>query len=84
MTRYSVVWHELAQDDLAEIWMKALDREAVSKAANALDEQLASDPLAKGRQVSERSRELTLSPLHVLFRVRVDDRKVEVFSVTPV
>jgi hypothetical protein len=84
MTRYTVVWHQLALDELADLWVQAPDRGAITQATSAIDHELADDPATKGRRVSERSRELTVPPLHVLFRVQTDDRKVEVFSITSV
>jgi hypothetical protein len=44
MIRYTVVWHNLALDELAEIWMASLEREAVTQAAHQIDQQLADDP----------------------------------------
>jgi len=82
MTRYTVVWHALAQDELADIWLGATDRNAITAAANTIDTTLAIDPSAQGASVSSRSRELTSGPLHVLFRVIESDRIVQVFSVT--
>jgi hypothetical protein len=81
MISFTVVWHKLALDELAEIWLAAPDREAVSYAANWIDQQLARDPFGTGAQVSERSRELSVPPLHILFRIREADRIVEVFAV---
>lgn len=34
MTRFTVVWHDLAQDELAEIWLEAVEREMVADATN--------------------------------------------------
>jgi mRNA-degrading endonuclease RelE of RelBE toxin-antitoxin system len=79
--RYTVVWHKLAQDELAELWLAATDREAIRRATDQIDRQLAESPEEKGTRVSERSRELTRPPLQVLFRVLSDDRIVQVFSV---
>jgi len=84
MTRFTVVWHDLAQDDLADIWLKSVDREAVTDATDAIDRQLTHDPQMQGTKVSERSRQLTVTPLQVLFRVSPSDRLVQIFSVTRV
>jgi plasmid stabilization system protein ParE len=84
MTRYTVVWHRLAEEELADIWNQAADRAAVASAANSIDTALAVDAQQKGNSVSSRSRELTIPPLQVLFRVRINDRIVEVFSVAHV
>jgi hypothetical protein len=82
MIRYTVVWHQLAENELADIWNQAVDRAEVTLAANSIDAQLAVDAHEKGSVVSARSRELTIHPLQVLFRVRRDDRSSR-FSAWP-
>jgi len=52
MTRYTVVWHALAEDELANIWLQTSDRNAVLQASNNIDQQLANNPETKGSQVS--------------------------------
>ena len=74
--RYTVVWHELAQEELAELWLGAPDRGAIRRAADQIDKELAEDPETRGTRVSERSREFTCYPLQVLFRIVPDDRLV--------
>jgi hypothetical protein len=81
MTRYTVAWHTLAENELAEIWLNSLDRKAITEAAHQIDKQLAEDPLTRGTVVSQRSRELTVKPRQVLFRVLVDDRIVQIFGI---
>lgn len=81
MTRYTVVWVEDASDELAEVWMAATDRDAVTVAANAIDHELAVDPEKKGADLTEGLRVLICSPLRVLFAVNADDRVVEVAHV---
>lgn len=70
MTRYTVVWHRLAEEELADIWNRA----AVASAANSIDTAIAVNAQQKGNSVSSRSRELTIPPLQALFRVRTNDR----------
>lgn len=81
MTRYTVTWLKGAQNDLAQIWIDAADREAVTRAADAIDVELATDAEGRGIPVKEGLRGLYLPPLHVLFTVREPDRLVEVVSV---
>ena len=40
MTRYTVVWVQSAQDELADLWLNAPDRNAVTTAAHAIDQEL--------------------------------------------
>jgi hypothetical protein len=50
MTRFTVVWHALAQDELARIWLDAADRQSVTLAANAVDRH---SPRTRWRRVSK-------------------------------
>lgn len=45
---YTVVWDQTALDDLAEIWMQATNRNAVSAASNRIDRELRVDAPQKG------------------------------------
>ncbi len=81
MIRYTVVWHREGRDELAEIWTDAQDCNAVTAAADLIDQQLADDAAKKGTELSEGLRALFVPPLRVLFVVREDDRVVEVLWV---
>jgi plasmid stabilization system protein ParE len=81
MTRFTVVWSDDALDQLAEIWLNALDRDAVNNATDLVDAQLLYDPQTKGDAVSEGLRTLNVRPLHVLFSVADEDRLVHVVLV---
>lgn len=41
MTRYTVVWVKSAQDELADLWLDAPDRNAIRVAVHAIDQELA-------------------------------------------
>jgi hypothetical protein len=79
--RYTVTWLRGAQNHLAQVWVDAPDKQAVTLAADAIDRELAVAPDQKGSPVSEGLRTLYIPPLHVLFSVREADRLVEVASV---
>jgi hypothetical protein len=81
MTKYTVTWLKGAAGHLAQIWIDAPDKQAVTRAANSIDLELATDADSKGAPVKEGLRSLYLPPLHVLFTVREPDRLVEVVSV---
>ena len=53
MTRYTVVWLESAQDELAELWTRAPDRNAVTSAAHVIDVELSQDAPTKGVDLAE-------------------------------
>jgi hypothetical protein len=81
MTRYTVVWHKSALANLAHLWNESFDRRAVASAADRIDMVLRVDAAAKGTLVSPQSRKLLIHPLAALFRVREDDRIVEVINI---
>ena len=81
MTRYTVVWHQGAQDQLAELWLEGPDRSDISAAANAIDIRLAKVPETSGIAVQSGLRLLIIWPLRVLFTVSEPDRMVRVVHV---
>lgn len=46
---YSVVWQTQAEQNLADIWLAASDRNTIFSTANRLDQYLSRDPLHHGR-----------------------------------
>ncbi len=81
MIRYTVVWHDEAQNQLAEIWINASDREAVTLAANATDRHLANDAESKGTKIEGDLRQLVVPPLRLLFSVSEPDRLARILDV---
>jgi len=51
MTRFTVVWHEQARDELARLWIEASDRRAIRSAAAAIDRDLAVDASHRGSAI---------------------------------
>jgi len=82
MTRYTVVWHDDAQNQLAEIWMNVSDRQSVTLAANAIDRQLADDASTKGTAVEGDLRLAIVPPLRLLFAVSQADRLVRILDIS--
>ncbi len=80
-SRYTVIWQIEARNDLAEIWLNAPDRSAVSEAANLIDIRLARSPHDDGIPLSEGLLALIEPPLQVALEVREPDRLVEVAAV---
>jgi plasmid stabilization system protein ParE len=78
---YEVRWKRTARDQLANLWVSAANRRAVTDAANALDAQLQRDPLTCGEGVPGERRVLIEMPLVVVYRVREREKKVIVLSV---
>ena len=78
--RLTVTWHPSASDELAEIWLGATDRAAVTEAAATVDRLLAEDPQTKGEEFYG-DRLLVVSPLAITFSVNETDRIVQVLQV---
>ena len=79
--RYTVTWKRSAADELAEIWMSARDRVAVTEAADRLDAALRADPDRYGESRGGTYRVVIVSPLAVVYDVSEADRRVRILSV---
>lgn len=79
--RYTVVWKKSVQDELADLWLSAPNRNAVTVATNVIDERLKNDAAMEGIPVSEGLRAFIAPPLRILFAVSEPDRVVEVLRV---
>lgn len=79
--KWTVTYLPSAKDDLATIWINALDRKAVANSAHSIDQLLGTNPLKSGESWSGEMRLLIEPPLAVLFDVQTDDRKVVVWYV---
>lgn len=75
-----MTWHPSTIQELAQIWLDAADRDAVTQATNAIDRSLAHDPGDKG--VDFYGDRLFVSiPLAVTFTVDDNDRVVQILQV---
>jgi plasmid stabilization system protein ParE len=79
--KHSVTWSPDALTALADIWVQAADRQAVSDAEARIDRLLAADPLGQGALQSEGLYVIEVHPLRVQFEVDVQRRSVWVVSV---
>jgi hypothetical protein len=71
--KYTVVWKPEAERRLAQSWLSAKDRTAVSKAADQIDAELRHDAHLKGESRDENTRVLLIHPMGVFFRVDAGD-----------
>ena len=78
--RFTVSWHPLAEDELADIWLRSSDRAALTQAANYIDHVLATDPLSQGEEFYG-DRLLVALPLAVTYTVSEADRSVQILQV---
>jgi hypothetical protein len=79
--RYSVVWLRTADDQLAEAWLNAADREQFRAAADALQTALSQMPGQVGEEVAPGKRVVQVGSLIALFTVSDDDRMVTVLRI---
>jgi hypothetical protein len=78
---FTVLWRPLAENQLAQLWMDAPDRDIVSAAADVIDFRLRRDPQSQGESREGNARILIAPPLVALFEALVDDRVVYVLEV---
>jgi plasmid stabilization system protein ParE len=78
---YDVRWSDRADDELANAWLAAADRNAVNQTADRVEELLARDPLGQGESRSGNVRLLYEAPLAVLYRVLPDAQVVWVVTL---
>ena len=78
--RYTVVWTRMATNHLANLWMAAPDRQAVTDAADRLEVALRKDPISNATSLG-RFYVRTDDPIAVLFEFLPDDCMVRVLSV---
>jgi plasmid stabilization system protein ParE len=78
---YRIEWLPDAEAELTEIWLAGRDRQAVTEAAEQLDQQLSADPLSVGESRSSGRRIVFVRPLGATFRVLTDQKTVIVSRV---
>jgi hypothetical protein len=79
--KFTVLWRQVAENKLANMWLHESDRAEVAAAADAVDQLLGMDPLAQGESREGNKRILLYPPLAVLYQVSVDDRIVHVLTI---
>jgi hypothetical protein len=78
---YEIIWTEEAESRLAEVWMAASDRNAVTNSAYELEVALEMLPLSAGEPVYDSVRQFGDAILSMEFEVVEQDRCVYVMSV---
>ena len=82
MTKFTVVWFDNIQNHLASVWSSAgLAKQAITRAADAIDRVLGTDANTKGTAFKGSFRILEIWPLSVLFHVSELDRLALVVSL---
>lgn len=79
---YQVIWPRETFEELADAWLNAPDRDAVTSASHRLDQALASNPFACGfYRDSPVNRTAIEFPLGIEFEIIEDDKQVRVLRV---
>ena len=78
--RYNVVYLPVAEDQLADLWIRAADRQAVSDASDRIDLALRDNPDTKGKSLRP-FRVFEAPPLSVLYHVDPGDLMVRIIQV---
>lgn len=78
---FTVTWSPHAQEQLADLWGVAHDRDNVTEACAAIDAQLRIDPVGPAQRQPDGNYVFTVQPLTVYYVVRPLDCMVEVASV---
>jgi hypothetical protein len=76
-------WLHDARDELADLWLNAADRKAVTQAAYDAERELAQSPTARAQFIAEGLWRLDVPPIRIYFSLREADHIVEVVSVKP-
>ena len=79
--RYTVLWAEEAEEQLAQLWLDAALRDSVTKAAHVVEASLAINPSEAGESRASDRRIFITPPLVVDFEVHSADRTVRVLQV---
>ena len=80
MKNYKVKWRKTALDELADVWLRAVDRDAVNRAVTEIESRLEESPSEWGRELREGLRSFRLGPLRVLFYVVNDSKTVRIVA----
>jgi hypothetical protein len=81
MIRYTVLWGQSAENELASLWCDYPNRRDIAQAADQIDAELRENAHRKGLVLPHNLRTISSSPLTVYFRVSEADRKVFVEAV---
>lgn len=79
--RYQILWKRSAEDQLADIWLAAEDRELITRTAAAIDEHLEKSGPAAGESRPDGKRILIMAPLGIKFQVYPNDAIIRVADV---
>ncbi len=80
--KYQVIWQNIAEEELAAIWLASPDRNTVSSAAAWFDSRLSRLPLSLGESRDSSVHRIAYHPpIGIEFEVIEDDKRVIVQGV---
>jgi len=79
--KYTVVTSSVADHQLAEIWLKAADRQSIADAFDRVECSLKNDPHLQGQAHPSGWRLISAPPLTVAYRISEADRLVKILSL---
>lgn len=79
--KWRVLWLESAEQQLAKLWDKDSDRNAITQAADFLDAYLAKDPIGAGESRLDDKYVAFALPLGVSYEIDAEHNRVRVLSV---
>jgi hypothetical protein len=78
---FTVVWQPDSQNDLANLWITANDRAALTSAADTIERLLRQNPFENSESRAGNSRLMFVPPLAAAYEVKEEDRLVTVWAV---
>lgn len=81
MIRYTVLWRNETEDELARIWCDSPNHQDITTASDQIDAELSIDAHEKGILLPNGGKCIAFAPLIAYFRVDDADRKVFVEAV---
>jgi hypothetical protein len=79
--RFTLTYLPSARDELAQLWLAARDRNAVTASSDSIELSLRHDPDRKGDEVQASLRSIVVPPLVYYYVVSPEDRLATVWSV---
>lgn len=77
---FEVEWTATAANELAAVWIRATDKNAVTEASFAIDQTLTVDPTEVGESRTNEERITFVAPLGIRFHVDVGNQQVTVLA----
>jgi hypothetical protein len=81
MNAYTVRATDEADDQLMALWLAASDRAAITAAQHQIDQGLAIDPRANGRELGEGLWRIAVPPLKAFYEIDDNQRLVRITGI---